>query len=260
MVLEKSADGRSFYRDENTRHNNMIIEKVDGKLIIRNNNPRLNNIFFESNHDLSLYSKFNLLRFKKFLFDQGEIEESNRISQYLGKIISLDDIPQLTPTGTYRINVSLSYLKKTIDSFVEDYQLDLDPDFQRGHVWTEKQRIKFVEFMLQGGAPNPIYFNHTAWQKCSTIGEMVIVDGKQRLTSLLMFMNNEFPVFKDLDPENIGFFSSQFDSLRTDSLVFVVNNLPTRKQVLQWYLEINTGNIAHTEEELSRVEQLLKTE
>ena len=29
--------------------------------------------------------------------------------------------------------------------------LQFNPDFQRGHVWTEGQQIAFMEFLLKGG-------------------------------------------------------------------------------------------------------------
>ena len=39
-----------------------------------------------------------------------------------------------------------------------------------------------------------------------------------------------------------------------------VNDLPTRKNVLQWYIEHNAGGTIHTEEEINRVKELLKKE
>jgi len=38
---------------------------------------------------------------------------------------------------------------------------------------------------------------------------------------------------------------------------FSVNRLQTRKDLLTWYLEMNEGHIAHSQEELDRVKQLL---
>jgi len=39
-----------------------------------------------------------------------------------------------------------------------------------------------------------------------------------------------------------------------------INDLPTRKDVLQWYLQMNTGGTVHTEEEINRVKMLLEKE
>ena len=38
---------------------------------------------------------------------------------------------------------------------------------------------------------------------------------------------------------------------------FIINDLPTRELVLKWYLQMNEGNVAHTEEELDKVRQML---
>ena len=39
---------------------------------------------------------------------------------------------------------------------------------------------------------------------------------------------------------------------------FIVNNLQTRREVLQWYLDLNTGGTVHTSEEIKKVKNLLK--
>ena len=48
------------------------------------------------------------------------------------------DIPQyLTNRSNYRVDVHLRYLTKAIQEYIEEDGLILNPDFQRGHVWTE---------------------------------------------------------------------------------------------------------------------------
>jgi len=237
----------------------MRLEKSeDGKILIWETGRQTNNIEYRSWEDIEKYTRRNLSMFETFLRSVGEYKEANKINLHLGKILRNKTIPQLIPTGHYRINTHVSMLKGTIDRYIKEYGLNLDPDFQRGHVWNMKQRVAYVEFILQGGKTNPIYFNHTAWMK-SMDGEMVIVDGKQRLTSLLMFLNDEFTVFKNLDKEGVGYYASEFDYI-PDNIEIVINDLPTRKQVLQWYLQMNKGNVAHTEDELSLVEKLLEKE
>ena len=39
-----------------------------------------------------------------------------------------------------------------------------------------------------------------------------------------------------------------------------VNNLKTRAEVLQWYLDLNTGGVVHTDEEIEKVKQLLNVQ
>jgi hypothetical protein len=41
---------------------------------------------------------------------------------------------------------------------------------------------------------------------------------------------------------------------------FIVNDLRTRKEVLQWYLDLNTGGTIHTSDEIEKVKRLLAAE
>lgn len=218
-----------------------------------------NSIVYRSKDDLSTHSRRKLSDIKDFLERLEEFEESKKIEKYLGKIIKIQDVPRLIPTGNYNVTTSLDYLKDTINRYVEEFGLDLNPDFQRHHAWSMEQRIAYVEFILQGGKSNPIYFNCEGWMG-NFSKTMVIVDGKQRLSSLLMFLNNEFPVFKNLDNnDNVGFYAKEFNRMGANIEV-VINDLPDKKSVLLWYLQINKGQVAHTEEELNKVENLLKAE
>jgi len=163
-------------------------------------------------------------------------------------------IPQLTSVGSYQANMSLRYLNDTVNNWVNDLGLKLNPDFQRGHVWTEEQQIAFVEFMLRGGkSAKVIYFNHPGWMD-DWKGNMVCVDGLQRLTACMRFINNEIPAFGHYYKEFEGWMPLDID------LLFNVNNLKTKAEVLVWYIEFNTGGTVHTEEEIQRVKDLLDNE
>ena len=133
--------------------------------------------------------------------------------------------------------------------------LDLYPDFQRGHVWTPQQQTEFVEYILRGGKTSELLFN-TKGNYASTSEDFVCVDGLQRLTALLLFLEDKLPVF--------GHTRSQIEGiellLREIYLTFRINELLTRRAVIQWYLEINAGGTPHTREEIDRVRDLLKKE
>ena len=165
------------------------------------------------------------------------------------------DIPAFTRDGNYRATVPWVSLEKTLAGYDQDGMLDLDPDFQRAHVWNEAQQIRYVEFRLRRGKTgSDILFNAKGWNR----GEnhpIVLVDGKQRLQAVLRFLRNEIPAFG-------GFYNQYIDGLRmTDAnFVFVINDLETRAEVLQWYIDHNAGGIAHTEEEINKVKILLENE
>jgi hypothetical protein len=161
-------------------------------------------------------------------------------------------LPKLTSIGTYEINVPLDDFNGTLDKYINQYHLDLNPDFQRGRVWKQSQQIKYIEFLLMGGVTNNvIYFNHPGWMN-SFNGDFVIVDGLQRITSILDFLDNKFKVFDE--------YSSYIDLRGHYNIKFNINNLKTRKEVLKWYLEINSNGTPHTEDEIEKVKNLLEEE
>lgn len=164
------------------------------------------------------------------------------------------DIPQYTQDGNHRTTVPFDHLLYHVDRLTAQYGLVMNPDFQRGHVWEEWRQIAFVEHMLRGGVgSDEIRFNHTEWMR-SFEGEFVLVDGLQRLTACLKFLRNKIPAFGYL-------YYKYSDNLPVRlSLTFRINDLRTRAEVLQWYLELNSGGIAHTQEELNRVRDLLNNE
>lgn len=177
------------------------------------------------------------------------------------------DIPKFIPGGSYTVDVPLSHLSQWLDSQAEGGELNIDPDFQRGHVWTDAQRSRYVEFLLRGGQSQlTLYWNHPSYtgshsRHCNLADELVLVDGKQRLTASLKFMADEIPVF--------GHFLHEFDDpidrraglgLTGARLRMNVNNLQTMAEVLQWYLDLNDGGVVHTEAEIRYVRLLLKKE
>ena len=236
----------------------MRLEILEDKVLIWETGRQKNNIEFDSSEELSKYTRRNLANYELFLRKENQLEVADKIKSYLGKIIRARDCGDLLiADGNYRVNHFLDDLVHTINRYKEEYNLNLDPDFQRAHVWDMDKRIKYMEFLLKGGKSNPIYFNCVGWQGWKDLGEFVIVDGKQRLTAILMFLNNEYPVFKEMDSEGIGFYAREFDMIPNDIEV-VINALPTKELVLKWYLQMNEGNVAHTEEELDKARNMLK--
>ena len=75
------------------------------------------------------------------------------------------DIPQLTERASYRIDVSWNYIEDTFRHWSEGpSSVDVDPDFQRAHVWEEVQQQRYVEFILRGGqSAKELMFNCTTW-------------------------------------------------------------------------------------------------
>jgi hypothetical protein len=179
------------------------------------------------------------------------------------------DIPKFIHGGSYACDVPWTYLADWLTRHQEDGSLlDLDPDFQRGHVWDDDKRARYVEYILRGGTSSKdLWWNCKDWMNGGR-GPLMIVDGKQRMEAVRKFMSNELPIFHDVrrqkEPKSRkGWLYSEFEGklgFMDATFRMHVNNLPTRELVLQWYLDLNEGGVVHTKEELFRVRDLLDEE
>lgn len=167
------------------------------------------------------------------------------------------DIPQFTRCGNYNVNMSMEFLIKQVDDWIREDGLQMNPDFQRGHVWTEEQQIKFIEFILRGGnSGKDLYFNCPSWLRVNYTGEyndFVCVDGLQRITAIRRFLNNEIEVFG----QHYVDFGDRTDMVH-HSMIVHVNDLKTKREVLQWYIEMNDGGTPHTQAEIERVRKMME--
>lgn len=165
------------------------------------------------------------------------------------------DIPQFTRMGCYHCHMAWDHLSDQVKSWMEDYNLQLNPDFQRGHVWSKDHQIKYVEFKLRGGyGSDQVYFNCPGWQR-GVAKDLILVDGLQRITAVLHFMDGTIPAFGHLYDE----YEDRIDMLQ-HRFSFNINDLKTRAEVLQWYIDLNTGGVVHTTEEITKVKELLERE
>lgn len=156
----------------------------------------------------------------------------------------------LAPRTGYRVYVAWRELR---DKFArwEEQGLELDPDFQRGHVWSQEQQIAYLEYAMRGGVSGmDLYFNCGSWGAGYNT-PIYLVDGKQRLTAVFAFLDGKVPAFghyiheyEDRLPFEFGFH-------------FNMNNLRARREMLAWYIGLN-GGVAHTEEEINRVKALME--
>lgn len=156
--------------------------------------------------------------------------------------------------GMYRINIDGDSLERHIQRYTDEFGLNFDPEYQRGYVWTEEQKVKYIEYLLSGGpSGREIYFNMPGWMN-KFDGTMEVVDGKQRISTIVDFFNNKLYVFggftaKDMSEGDLG-------------KIYVhcnVNDLRDKQDVVRWYLSMNNGVVIDTEEDLLVAKRLLDT-
>lgn len=157
----------------------------------------------------------------------------------------------------YEVDVPWDYLGDWIRRHSEcGATIDMNPDFQRGRVWTRAQKQAYLEFCLMGGrSGRSVFWNQPGYQRGSVEHPLVLVDGLQRMTAVLDFWEGKVKPFGHARKEwcGRGFTSDQRFRMH-------VNSLRSRAEVLRWYLLINAGGTPHTKKEIERVHGLLAIE
>lgn len=168
------------------------------------------------------------------------------------------------PKPNYSVNVRMSSIERTLKDYDENEGLELEPDFQRGHVWTQEQQIAYCESLVRGvlgDAGRTITFNAPSWatynkKSDSDLDVMVCIDGLQRLTAVRKFYKKEFKIFDFIDGGVYwDFFLGTEVNPNTmgNGLIFQVFDMQYKLDVLNYYLAFNDGGTPHSKEEIQRI-------
>lgn len=89
-----------------------------------------------------------------------------------------------TPAPKLRYDPTTKTVQDLVNYF-ENGQLKLDPPFQRNSVWAVRDRAKLIDSLVNG-FPIPSIYLHERTEDRRIVYD--VIDGKQRLESILMFM------------------------------------------------------------------------
>lgn len=96
-------------------------------------------------------------------------------------------------------------------SFQYLFGVDFNPDYQRGSVWDDEDREKLLDSIFMGREIGRFVFKQLPFTRTSNDGNYYeIVDGKQRMLTLLAFYENRFPYkgvfYNDLSAQDKNWF------------------------------------------------------
>lgn len=85
----------------------------------------------------------------------------------------------------------------TLITRIKDGDLKLQPDFQRGEIWSLNKKKKLIDTLLRGWQIPPI---HVIEVESSNSDE--VLDGQQRLVAIRDFFDNKFKIDGNIEPYN----------------------------------------------------------
>lgn len=179
--------------------------------------------------------------------------------EYDKRTADLEKIIRPLRTASYECDFDFRHLHKSLDDLASDWGgLDLNPDFQRGHVWSPDQQRHYIENILRGVVSTSgflVQFNCPNWDDDQYAGDLPrgfqCIDGLQRITAVLGFMHGLVMPF--------GLTASELDNSRFSTrgakyrLRVAVHNFQNKADLLQHYLDLNAGGTPHSMEEIERV-------
>lgn len=95
------------------------------------------------------------------------------------------------------VRLKLSAYNRPIDVILywdKEKAIDLNPPYQRGHVWGKTRQRNLIRSLLLGIPIPSIIINDRASAGWSDTLSCVVIDGKQRITSILKFLKGELDV------------------------------------------------------------------
>ena len=84
------------------------------------------------------------------------------------------------------IRQNISWPLRQIKTMIERGNISFDVYFQRNDIWNINQRSKLIQTILEGYPIPPVYSNKDTTRKVYEL-----MDGRQRTTTITMFLNNE---------------------------------------------------------------------
>lgn len=94
-------------------------------------------------------------------------------------------------------------------------RLDLNPSYQRRSVWTRRDRVFFLDTIFKG-YPCPAVYLHKTLDDKSGKPTYHVIDGKQRLDTILKFVNDSITLPKDFDNSNPKLAGKKWKQLETE--------------------------------------------
>lgn len=176
-----------------------------------------NNIVYKDGNEIANFQEY--LEFLEFYYKIGKQDDYKKVFEYSDALNLRDKfspIKSLTKTEPFERRIQRGNMLFRNSNDMQRATLDFDvivntpkgqKPLQRGLVWTLLQKQSLIETKLKGIKIPPMSVCIFENKKGEKIHQ--IIDGKQRLTTILAFINNEFPIIVN----DVEYFYKNFDRI-----------------------------------------------
>lgn len=159
-------------------------------------------------------------------------------------------------------NLTVTHITSSLESFLDMYaegEYDFDPEYQRGLVWTKEQKQAFIKALMIGKAEiQPVFIRNPKKRREG----LEVLDGKQRLTTILEYVRGEFEVegfyYKDLNSSDIQIFNYTpmvYTEIKYYDNKVGLTTMPA-EQKIELFLQVNGYGQHVSDEHLERIKNM----
>ena len=157
-------------------------------------------------------------------------------------------------------DIRFSYSQRSLDGLLSTYYdgsgMDLDPDYQRGHVWAHEQKVALIDSVFRNidigkftVIRKPFRENRDHYYE--------MLDGKQRFTALMEFFEDRFQYrglyFSELHWRDQNHFENY-------SVSYAETEPLTDEQKYHYFLKLNVSGRPVDPAHIEKVEKMLEAE
>lgn len=123
--------------------------------------------------------------------------------------------------------------------------LTIQPEYQRNYIYADgKKDVAVIESLLAGYPLGLLYFNETPH------GQLEVLDGQQRITSIGRFVEGKFAVTQKGMPMSFGNLDERTQESLLDSNLLVYVCSGTTGEIKRWFETINIAGVPLNAQEL----------
>ena len=157
---------------------------------------------------------------------------------------------------TKQIHFYNSILHELITKNYRDGGYEMDADYQRGHVWTSKDKIALIDSIFQGIPIGKIVLIELPYKENSPAFE--VLDGKQRITAIIKFYEGRFK-YKGRYYRELSILDRSYFTNFNISIGYITGKF-SQEDRYKYFLRLNTFGKPQDQNHINKVIKLLEKE